>query len=93
MKIKRSEGSIVADVIIYSITILYALITLLPMLYVLMQSFATNAAVLIPKSFSLDTYQYVFSNKSLIRSMGVSFYITILGTFLSMLVTCLMAYA
>lgn len=93
MKIKRSLGSKAADVVIYTILALYALVTLLPMLYVLMQSFASNTMTLIPKSYTTDTYAYVFSNKSLVRSLGVSFYVTIFGTFLSMIVTCFMSYA
>ncbi len=93
MKIKRSAGSITADVIIYAVLALYALITLLPMLYVVMQSFATTTTTLFPKAFTLTTYEYVFSNKSLMRSLGISVYITVFGTFLSMVASCLMAYA
>lgn len=93
MKIKRSAGAIFADVIIYATLSLYALATIIPMLYVLLQSFAANTITLIPQSLTIETYQYVFSNKSLVRSLGISFYVTAFGTFLSLFTTCLMAYA
>lgn len=93
VKIKRSAGSVAADVVIYGILLLYTLCTLVPLLYVVLQSFASTTTTLIPRSLTTTAYEYVFSNSTFIRSMGISVYVTLMGTFLSMLVTCLMAYA
>lgn len=93
MKIKRSFGSKAADVAIYGVLLLYTLLTLLPLLYVVLQSFATTTTTLLPKGLTLSSYEYVFSNNTLVHSIGISVFITLVGTFLSMLATCLMAYS
>ena len=47
----------------------------------------------IPENFSLGAYQYIFSTNTFVRSIGVSVYITVVGTLVSMLLTSFMAYA
>ncbi len=50
---------------------------------------------LIPKSFTTDTYTYIFAHSGtrILRSYGVTFLITIAGTLGSMLVTCMIGFA
>lgn len=87
------------DFINYIILIILALITIYPFWYVLVVSFSTQQAYyndlyhIIPKSFSLETYQYVLSNKSIFRAFGISLFVTFAGLALSMVLTSLGAYA
>ena len=77
----------------------FALICFIPFLHVIGSPFATPGElatrpfVLIPETFSLDAYRYVLSTSTIFRAMGVSVFVTVVGTFLSLLVTSLMAYA
>lgn len=71
---------------------LVGLAMFLPFVYVLITSFS-NQNVVWPTQFSLEPYRYIFSTQTFIRSIGVSVYITVLGTFLSLLATALMAYS
>ena len=50
---------------------------------------------LIPASFSLDTYTYIFahSGERILKSYGVTTFVTVVGTLASMLVTCMISYA
>lgn len=89
---KRAPGEQIADIIIYLILGIVALITLFPIIYVTVMSFCdTNKYI--PENFSLGAYQYIFSTNTFVRSIGVSVYITVVGTLVSMLLTSFMAYA
>ncbi|KUP32001.1 carbohydrate ABC transporter permease [Bacillus halotolerans] len=73
-------------------------ITILPFLYIIAGSFATEAELaqrsffIFPKTFTLDAYRYVFSTPTFIRSMGVSIFITVAGTAVQLFFTFTMAY-
>jgi len=54
---------------------------------------AANKFVLIPKVWSLEAYKYIFSTNTIFKAMGVSIGVTVIGTFFSLLITSLMAYA
>lgn len=77
---------------------LFALICIIPVLNVVGTSFATPAEVmvrnfiLIPRTFSISAYTYVFSTPTIFRAVGISIFVTIVGTAVSMLFTSLMAY-
>jgi len=77
----------------------FALICLVPFLHVIGSSFAnpgelaTRPFVIIPRELTINAYQYVLSTPTIFRAMGVSVFVTVVGTFLSLLVTALMAYA
>ncbi|SKC38582.1 carbohydrate ABC transporter permease [Krasilnikoviella flava] len=77
----------------------FALICVLPFVNVLGSSLATPGElatrpfVLIPQTFSLDAYRYILSTSTIFRAMGVSVFVTAVGTFVSLLLTSLMAYA
>ena len=45
-----------------------------------------------PHSFTLDSYIFIFKGKALIRAFGVTVFITVVGTFLNLLVTAAAAY-
>lgn len=88
-----------ADFIINSILLAIVVTMLLPMYNVVLISFATPAAIasqpiyLLPTSFDFSTYSYIFSGSQVWRSLGVSFFVTIVGTFLNIAFTTAGAYA
>jgi putative aldouronate transport system permease protein len=77
----------------------FALICVLPFLNVLGSSFATpgelatRSFVIIPETFTLDAYRYILSTSTIFRALGVSVFVTAMGTFVSLLLTSFMAYA
>lgn len=77
---------------------LFALITVIPFLYVVAGSFATQAEllergfILFPTKFSLSAYEFIFSTSTLVRSLLVTIFITVVGTLINLIFTCLMAY-
>lgn len=88
----RTIGSRMFDIFNYTFLFIIALLTVLPFIYVVIASFS-NTTALIPTKFSLNAYRYIFSTETFPRSLGVSVYITILGTFINLLFTSLMAYS
>lgn len=98
---KRSRldrNPLYADIVIYAILVLLGLITLLPMVNVLAKSLSESGAIsanplmLIPSSFTLDAYQYIFETPVLMRSFGVTVFATAVGTGLNLLLTTTAAY-
>ena len=96
---KATTGRRVFQVVNATVLTAFALICLLPFLHVIGSSLAnpgelaTRAFVIIPREFTLDAYRYVLSTPTIFRAMGVSMFVTVVGTFLSLVVTSLMAYA
>ncbi|MFD0676553.1 MULTISPECIES: carbohydrate ABC transporter permease [unclassified Paenibacillus] len=94
----KSWGSKVFDYANYVALFLVALCTIIPFLYILSVSFATSQEVLtkkfilFPETFTLDAYIYIFSTGTVARSMLVTIFITVVGTLLNLLLTCLTAY-
>jgi putative aldouronate transport system permease protein len=54
--------------------------------------YIASPLVLWPKEPTLSSYEYIFRNGEIIRAGQITVFVTILGTFLSMLVTLLLAY-
>jgi putative aldouronate transport system permease protein len=94
----KTLGNRIIDFLNYSILFIIALVTVLPFVYVLAVSFtdpievAKGGIILFPTKFSLAAYQYILSTNTLIRSLGVSIYVTVVGTIINLIFTCLMAY-
>lgn len=87
----RSLGSRIFDAANIIFLTLFAIITVLPFIYVISSSFSITPA-LIPKKFTLEAYQYIFSAKTFSQSLLVSVYITVVGTLIQLTLTSLMAY-
>ncbi|MEI7024723.1 carbohydrate ABC transporter permease [Paenibacillus sp. y28] len=98
MPIKTSWGSRVFDSVNTALLIAFALLTVIPLIYVIAGSFATQKEllqrgfILFPTEFSMDAYAYIFSTQTLVRSLLVTIYITVAGTLINIFFTCLMAY-
>lgn len=71
--------------------LLVGLITILPFVYVVVNSFSLTDAI-IPHKFSLDAYRYIFSTNRIFNGLTNSIYITVVGTIINLLFTSLMAY-
>lgn len=95
----RTWGNRLFDIMNITILGLIAMITVIPFIHVVAGSFATekelleNDFLLFPTEFSLNAYRYVFSTDSLVHSLFVSIYITVVGTALHVFMTSLMGYA
>lgn len=85
--------------IAYVITTLLALACILPFLLTVSISFTDEAALreygysLIPKAFSLEGYRYLVKNSSqILRSYGVTIFVTVTGTVLGVFIMSLFGY-
>ena len=97
-RVIRSTGDRIVDVIIYVVLGLIALSTVLPFLYVLAGSFATEkeltekAFFIIPSVWSVNAYKYAIQTANILRGLRNSVLITILGTVMCMLFSLTFAY-
>ncbi|KZE78546.1 ABC transporter permease [Paenibacillus elgii] len=82
----------------YVLLTVVSLLTLLPFLYVVIISFTdaneyvTKSVVIFPEKWSLDSYRYILSTGTFIRSMGISAVLAVVGTLLSLVVTSSLSY-
>lgn len=94
-----SIGERVFDAFNYLLLGLIALVTVLPFIYMIAGSFATEAELmerdffLFPLDPSIAAYQYIFSTDTVFRSILNSVYITTVGTFVNLAFTFTMAYS
>jgi len=97
-KIHESTGDRVLTIFCYTITGAFALCCLVPFIYVIMGSFTDELTLakygfsLWPRKFSLEAYKNVFTGTQVFQSYAVSIFVTAVGTALSLLVTCMLAY-
>jgi putative aldouronate transport system permease protein len=57
-----------------------------------MSVLAKTRFILIPRGFTLDSYRYLFSSRTIIRALGVSVFVTVVGTVWNIVMTILFAY-
>ena len=99
MKIKKSAGDIIADVLIYLFIGVLACICIIPFIHVLAVSISGDAQVyannvwLIPKDININAYKVVINDASMMRSLWYTVFITVLFTALGMFLTICAAYA
>ncbi len=86
------------DVFNFILLGILGLATVVPFLYIIAGSFATESELatrpffIIPETFTTQAYQYIFSTDSVVRSLGVSVFVTIVGTLISLILTLTFAY-
>lgn len=96
---KSSVGSRAFDIFNYSFLTLCALVMVVPLLYIVGASFASEYELtvrpmfIIPQDVTLDAYRYIFSSSKLITAFGNSVFITACGTAINLFFTVTMAYA
>ena len=87
------------DVVLLIVLGLMALVTLYPFYYVLIVSvsntvtYATHPLYLLPYTFDWTGYQTIFNDPAFYRSLGVTLFVTFVGTALNMLLSVTGAYA
>jgi putative aldouronate transport system permease protein len=97
--IKRSLGEKIFQYSNYFILLLASLTMLLPLVHVAAISLSSPAQVegrnvaFLPMDFTLASYQFILNKSDLWAALGVNIFITIVGTFFSMLLTVMLAYS
>lgn len=87
------------DIFVYVFLAIVALTMILPILYIVAGSFASDAEIgrraffLIPQEVSLNAYKFVFKDNTLPRSLLNSVIVTVGGTAVNLFFTLTMAYA
>lgn len=89
----------ISRTIIYTILFFISLAVLIPLLNILAMSLTSPDRInelsgldIFPKGFSLINYEIILSNPLILRSIGNSIFITIVGTLLNLTLTSLTAY-
>ena len=92
-------ASRIFDVLNYLIVSLAAITTILPFIYIIGASFATEYEIatrpmfFIPQDITVDAYRYIFSSNKILQGFGNSVFITVFGTAINLFFTVTMAYA
>ena len=88
----------VVDVLKYLFLILFALVTLLPLLNLVAKGLSGESAVISgrvlfwPMNPTLKTYQYVLKGNSFFNAFKVSVFLTVFGSVAAVIVTAMTAY-
>ena len=92
-------GSRIFDTANYIILTLVAFTTILPFIYIIGASFATEYELatrpmfIIPRDVTLNAYEFIFSSNKILSGFGNSIFITVCGTLINLFFTVTMAYA
>lgn len=99
---RRSIGDIIANAVIYILLTVIAVIMVIPFIYVIAASFATEVEIqtrpifFIPDSPTLDAYARIFDMNDMgtrvFHSLLISVCVTAIGTFINLFFTTTMAY-
>ncbi|MGN1026414.1 MAG: carbohydrate ABC transporter permease [Faecousia sp.] len=86
--------------LIHLIFILLSLMCIVPLVIILSISLTSESVLmaegysLLPKDFTIYAYQYVLSGaSSVVRAYGVTIFVTVVGTFIHLFTTAMLAYA
>ncbi|WP_445670205.1 carbohydrate ABC transporter permease [Paenibacillus sp. PL2-23] len=78
---------------------MYSLLCIIPVLLIVMVSISDEATVVregyqfFPSAFSVDAYAFLFEDaRQIVRSYGISIFVTVTGTLLSLIIMALYAY-
>ena len=95
----KTVGSIIFNIFNYTFVTLVAITTIIPFIYLIGASFATEYEIatrpmfFIPQDVSTGAYEYIFSSNKILRGFGNSALITVAGTAINLFFTVTMAYA
>ncbi len=97
MKIKRTVGDWIMDIIIYAVMTILALICIYPFYYVLIYSLsdakeAAGGLTFFIKGFTLDNFRQVFMMDDILPALGVSITRTVLGCMASTTTSIFLGY-
>jgi putative aldouronate transport system permease protein len=77
---------------------IFAVLCLIPFVTMISGSLTTELSIkkygfkLYPQDFTLEAYKLLLKDITIYRAYGVTMFVTVVGTVLAMLVTCMMAY-
>ncbi|MGX7200162.1 carbohydrate ABC transporter permease [Enterococcus nangangensis] len=97
-KLHNTRGGRIFDVVNIIFLSALAIIMIIPFIYVIAASFATEAEIttrsffLWPHTFSLESYKYIFETSAFLRSLLVTIGVTIVGTLIQLFFTFSFAY-
>ena len=97
-QIKESLGYEIFKVVNTVLMLIICFVTLYPFLYLVAQSFSSEQSIisgkvgLIPVDFNLETYISVLKKGDFLRSYKNTLIYSVIGTFLSLLFSCCLAY-
>lgn len=97
-KIKRSRGTLIFDTVNTAIMLIICFLCIYPIWYVIVNSFNDAKDAMMggiywwPRQFSLENYQTVFEDSSVVQAFKVTIGKTLLGTTLNVLFTAMVAY-
>lgn len=98
---RRSVGDFVSEVLIYVILTILAVLMVIPFVYVIAASFATDNDIqttplfLIPPTPTLEAYERVLVGdyqETVVRALIISVLVTVIGTLINLFFTTTMAY-
>lgn len=98
MHVDKNIGNKLIDIINYILLACIAIVTVLPFIYIVIVSFTDpveldrGGIIVFPHKWSLAAYNYIFSTNTLFKGLGVSVYITVVGTLINLFLTSMMAY-
>jgi putative aldouronate transport system permease protein len=94
---KYTKGENIFNIFNLLILSIVGLVMLYPLLYIFIVSISTLAGAgaieLIPKEITFSAYKVVLGSKELLTALGVSLLRTVVGTFVTVIVTAMCAYA
>ena len=99
MKMKQTASDKSVSIVFYGFITLFSIICLIPFILVVASSFTSEGAILRygynlwPREFSLEAYKLMFSTPKMLYAYGVTIFVTVVGTALSMLVSSACAYS
>ncbi|MFX3635748.1 MAG: carbohydrate ABC transporter permease [Candidatus Pristimantibacillus sp.] len=101
METNRLLGDRLVKSLAYCFIGLFALVCLYPLVLTLSVSFSSEQDIvksgysIIPLTPSLDTYKYIFVNSGMkiLKSYGVTIFVTVIGTISALLITSMIAFS
>lgn len=101
MKVKKSRGDKAVIIIAYCFIFLMAVACICPLIMVVSVSFSSESALnrngysILPQDPTLNTYIYLFAHSGfrILRSYGVTIFITVVGTIGAVLMTSMTAFS
>ncbi|CAM3616858.1 carbohydrate ABC transporter permease [Marinicrinis lubricantis] len=97
--VHKTKSDRIVDAIIYFVLTVFGFLTLFPLYYVFVMSITpysevlrNGGFVLLPSKVTLEAFRSIFSSPVVPQALKVTVFVTIVGTFLNLLVTTLLAY-
>ncbi len=95
---KQTKGERIFNLFNLTLLAVVSLCAFLPFMHIISKSFSTDVAVMTkevilwPVGFNFYSYQYVLNNNQFLVAFGNSVFITVVGTFISIMMTVFAAY-